>query len=138
MMLLTKVCILCLQGASAGVVGAGSSWGLYFFLYVRPVQLHVFTKILVILMCSYNAFKFQLQQGDINHQLSATSHLMCATCAGNPYTPFTVSPVIAFTPFLLYRGNHVDPNQSHMGSEDSSLPHKYYQCSQLHALHRPH
>ena len=34
---------------------------------------------------SYNAFKFHLQHGNIDQQLSATSHLLCATCAGNSF-----------------------------------------------------
>jgi solute carrier family 25 folate transporter 32 len=50
------------RGASANVVGNGTSWGLY-FLY-------------------YNAMKFSLQDGNINLPLPATTHLLCALCAG--------------------------------------------------------
>ena len=31
---------------------------------------------------SYNALKFHIQEGDRNHQLSAATHLLCASCAG--------------------------------------------------------
>ena len=42
-----------------------------------PLMLYHF-----IFSFSYNAFKFQLQHGNLDHQLSAASHMLCATCAG--------------------------------------------------------
>ena len=90
---------------------------------------------------SYNAFKFQLQHGNLNQQLSATSHLLCATCAGNHsilYSELHSPNGDCVTYTLLCRSDHIDPNQSHLGGENSSLPYQYVQCSQLHALHRPH
>ncbi len=32
--------------------------------------------------CSYNALKFHFQAGDVNQQLSASSHLLCASLSG--------------------------------------------------------
>ncbi|XP_003387458.1 PREDICTED: mitochondrial folate transporter/carrier-like [Amphimedon queenslandica] len=50
------------RGSSANVVGAGLSWGFYFFFY--------------------NAFKFQAQDGNLKRQLSPLMHMLLASCAG--------------------------------------------------------
>lgn len=50
------------KGASANVLGAGSSWGLYFLFY--------------------NAAKFQVRGSDLDKQLKPTTHLTCAAVAG--------------------------------------------------------
>lgn len=44
--------------------------------------------LLAIILCSpsltsYNAMKYTLQNGNVNHSLPATTHLLCAMCAGN-------------------------------------------------------
>jgi len=70
-----------MQGASANVAGAGVSWGLYFFLLVRHLMLCIINLINII-GCRYNAFKFHLQRGDTSFALKPTSHLMCASIAG--------------------------------------------------------
>ncbi|KAL5493216.1 hypothetical protein EMCRGX_G014363 [Ephydatia muelleri] len=60
------------RGASANMVGAGASWGIYFFIY--------------------NALKFHIQGGDLNKQLSAPVHLLLASLGGMVTMTF-VNPV---------------------------------------------
>jgi solute carrier family 25 folate transporter 32 len=50
------------RGASAGILGAGTSWGLYFLFY--------------------NAAKHQLRGADVGKQLTAAAHLGCAASSG--------------------------------------------------------
>lgn len=50
------------KGCTPNILGAGASWGLYFFFY--------------------NGLKFQLQQGNIDTKLSAGTHLLAASEAG--------------------------------------------------------
>ena len=53
---------------------------------------------LSVSLCSYNAMKYTLQDGNINHPLPAISHLMCAMAAGMynmsppPHSPHTLTP----------------------------------------------
>jgi solute carrier family 25 folate transporter 32 len=57
------------RGASANVTGAGLSWGFYFFFY--------------------NAFKFYLQEGNVNVELNPLTHMALASCAGIITLTFT-------------------------------------------------
>lgn len=50
------------KGVTPNILGAGASWGLYFFIY--------------------NAFKLQVQKGNVDTKLSATTHLLIASEAG--------------------------------------------------------
>ena len=38
--------------------------------------------MLIYFLCSYNALKFHIQEGDVNQQLSAPTHLLCASACG--------------------------------------------------------
>ena len=61
--------------------------GTLLFLVCKLVVKSHFTEMVMswypeLFSHSYNAFKFQLQHGNLDQQLSAASHLLCATCAG--------------------------------------------------------
>ena len=54
----------------------------YTLILVLQTHTHAHTHIHHTHTHSYNALKFHIQEGDRNHQLSAATHLLCASCAG--------------------------------------------------------
>ena len=57
---------------------------------------------IILHLCSYNAFKFHTQGGDVNQQLSAVMHLLCASCAGECVLPWILDGVGLYTICVMH------------------------------------
>ncbi|XP_065897974.1 solute carrier family 25 member 32-like [Dysidea avara] len=77
------------RGVSASMIGNSSSWGLYFFFY--------------------NAFKSQLQSGNVDHQLSTKAHIACASMTGCLTLAMT-NPIWVVKTRLCLKDNSALPN----------------------------
>lgn len=95
------------RGASANVVGAGLSWGLYFFFY--------------------NAFKLRVQDGNLNLQLSALMHMFLASCAG-VVTLSATNPIwVVKTRLCLPNVNEVPNHMRYKGLRDGLVNLYHYE-----------